>query len=229
MLHHPQQEAPSGGGGQAPLACRAAGGGAGLPKAGREGGGICGVCPAGDRLGPRDGGQLPVLPVGSGGVQGKGLRAGADGVLPGGRRSEGEVGRLHAGRPEAEGLALRPELWKKYGFQVVDTAAGGYELLVLSFDGTAPRFTEAARRGTIPEQELTIDYGMQCPYIHASVEQVKRFCGERGAPVTLIPVDSLHRAKELPGVFNNWAVFYRGRLETVNLLDEAGLKQLLSK
>lgn len=118
---------------------------------------------------------------------------------------------------------------KKYGFQVVDTAAGGYELLALSFDGTAPRFTDAARRGTIPEQELTIYYGMQCPYIHASLEQVKRFCGERGAPVTLIPVDSLHRAKELPGVFNNWAVFYRGRLETVNLLDEAGLKRLLSK
>ena len=118
---------------------------------------------------------------------------------------------------------------KKYGFQVVDTAAGGYELLALSFDGTAPRFTDAARRGRIPEQELTIDYGMQCPYIHASLEQVKRFCGERGAPVTLIPVDSLQRAKELPGVFNNWAVFYRGWLETVNLLDEAGLKRLLSK
>ena len=33
----------------------------------------------------------------------------------------------------------------------------------------------------------------------------------------------------LPGVFNNWAVFYRGWLETVNLLDEAGLKRLLSK
>ena len=73
---------------------------------------------------------------------------------------------------------------KKYGFQVVDTAAGGYELLALSFDGTAPRFTDAARRGTIPEQELTIYYGMQCPYIHTSLEQVKRFCGERGAPVS---------------------------------------------
>ena len=39
---------------------------------------------------------------------------------------------------------------KKYGFQVVDTAAGGYELLALSFDGTAPRFTDAARRGDDP-------------------------------------------------------------------------------
>lgn len=44
-----------------------------------------------------------------------------------------------------------------------------------------------------------------------------------------VPRNSLQRAKELPGVFNNWAVFYRGWLETVNLLDEAGLKRLLSK
>ncbi len=58
---------------------------------------------------------------------------------------------------------------------------------------------------------------------------MKRFCGERGAPVPLIPVDTLQRAKELPGVFNNWAVFYRGRLETVNLLDLATLKRILKK
>lgn len=99
----------------------------------------------------------------------------------------------------------------------------------LSFDGHRAPVHGCRPAGTIPEQELTIYYGMQCPYIHTSLEQVKRFCGERGAPVTLIPVDSLQRAKELPGVFNNWAVFYRGRLETVNLLDEAGLKRLLSK
>ena len=55
---------------------------------------------------------------------------------------------------------------------------------------------------------------------------VKRLRGE--GRVTLIPVDSLQRAKELPGVFNNWRVFCQ-RLETVNLLDEAGLKRLLSK
>ena len=74
---------------------------------------------------------------------------------------------------------------KKYGFQVVDTAAGGYELLALSFDGTAPRFTDAARRGTIPEQELTIYYGMQCPYIHASTgagEALLRGEGRAGDP-----------------------------------------------
>ena len=32
---------------------------------------------------------------------------------------------------------------KKYGFQAVDSAAGGYELLALSFDGSLPRFVAA--------------------------------------------------------------------------------------
>ena len=144
-------------------------------------------------------------------------------------RKQGKSGVCMLGAQKQKAWLSDQEFAKKFGFVPVDTTADGYELLALSFDGTAPRFTDAARRGTIPEQELTIYYGMQCPYIHASLEQVKRFCGERGAPVTLIPVDSLQRAKELPGVFNNWAVFYRGRLETVNLLDEAGLKRLLSK
>ena len=118
---------------------------------------------------------------------------------------------------------------KKYGFQVVDTAAGGYELLALSFDGTKPRFGKNAKVQAIENQKLTVYYTSQCPYIHQSVELVRKTCEELEAPCTLIPVDTLEKAKALPCVFNNWAVFYRGRLETVNLLDEAGLKRLLSK
>lgn len=37
------------------------------------------------------------------------------------------------------------------------------------------------------------------------------------------------RAKELPCVFNNWGVFYKGKFVTVNLLDLAYLKRILSK
>ena len=48
-------------------------------------------------------------------------------------------------------------------------------------------------------------------------------------PYMLIPVDTLEKAKALPCVFNNWAVFYRGRFVTVNLLDAAALKRLLKK
>lgn len=118
---------------------------------------------------------------------------------------------------------------KHVGFEVADRTDFGYELLALSFDGTAPRFAESAKAGTIDNQELTIYYDMQCPYVYQTVEMVKRHCEENDVPVSLICVDTLQKAKELPCVFNNWAVFYKGKFETVNLLDGAYLKRILKK
>ena len=116
---------------------------------------------------------------------------------------------------------------EKYGFETVDANTDGYRLLALSFDGTKPRFMERAKRQEIENQELTIYYSPQCPYIHQSVELVRKICGELEASYALMPVDTLEKAKSLPCVFNNWAVFYRGKFVTVNLLDAAALKRLL--
>lgn len=118
---------------------------------------------------------------------------------------------------------------KKYGFQAVDSTAGGYELLALSFDGSLPRFASDARRQEIESRELTVYYSPQCPYIHQSVELVKRTCAELGAPVSLIAVDSLEKAKALPCVFNNWAMFYGGKFVSVNLPDAAALRRVLGR
>ena len=57
----------------------------------------------------------------------------------------------------------------------------------------------------------------------------RSYCQETGTSVTFHPVDSLEKAKALPCVFNNWAVFYQGKFETVNLLDLAALKRILKK
>ena len=51
----------------------------------------------------------------------------------------------------------------------------------------------------------------------------------RASPFVLIEVDTLEEAKALPCVFNDYAVFYHGRFETVNLLDTAYLKRILKK
>ena len=118
---------------------------------------------------------------------------------------------------------------EKYGFETVDTTPDGYRLLALSFDGTKPRFAQSAKRLEITGQELTIYYSPQCPYIHQSVALVRKTCQEMRAPYTLIPVDTLEKAKTLPGAFNNWAVFYQGKFVTVNLLDAAALKRFLKK
>lgn len=118
---------------------------------------------------------------------------------------------------------------KKYGFEVVDTTENGYELLALSFDGTKPRFAPNAKREEIDRKELTVYYDMQCPYIVQYIERVKKYCEIEGVPVSLIEIDTLQKAKKLPCVFNNWAVFYNGKFQTVNLLDINYLKRILNK
>lgn len=118
---------------------------------------------------------------------------------------------------------------KKFGFKVVDTTDSGYELLALSFDGTIPAFTQNAKLCAIKNDELTIYYDMQCPFIYQNIEILKEYCTTHDIPASFIQVDSLQKAKELPCVFNNWAVFYKGKFETVNLLDVAHLKRILKK
>ncbi len=67
---------------------------------------------------------------------------------------------------------------KKYGFQVVDTAAGGMSCWPSPL--TAPRpGSRMPPGGDDPGAGADHLLRHAVPYIHASVEQVKRFCGER--------------------------------------------------
>lgn len=118
---------------------------------------------------------------------------------------------------------------KKFGFEVVDTTNNGYELLALSFDGTTPKFTGNSKKQEIEFKDLRIYYDMQCPYIYQNIEKIKQYCEVKEVPLSLIKVDTLQKAKELPCVFNNYGVFYKGKFETVNLLDVGSLERILKK
>ena len=142
-------------------------------------------------------------------------------------RAKGKSGVCMLGAEKQKAWLSDQAFGEKYEFETVDTAPGGYRLLALSFDGTKPRFAGHAKEQKIEGRELTVYYSPQCPYIHQSVELVGKACQDMGVPCTLIPVDTLEKAKNLPCVFNNWAVFYQGRFVTVNLLDAASLKRML--
>lgn len=116
---------------------------------------------------------------------------------------------------------------QKYGFQVADTIGDMYELLALSFDGTKPNFTESAKAQAIKSKRLTIYYSKQCPFILNCIEQVTAYCKKNEIPLDMIEVDTLEKAKHVPSVFNNWAIFYRGKFESVQLMNEGSLKKLL--
>lgn len=117
---------------------------------------------------------------------------------------------------------------KKYGFITVDSTHDGYELLALSFDGTVPQFASHVKQ-EIDNQELTIYYDVQCPYIYQSIEKIKQYCDENEIPISLIKIKTLQQAKELPCVFNNYSVFYKGQLKTVNILDVGSIKRIIKK
>ena len=144
-------------------------------------------------------------------------------------KAKGKSGLCMLGAKKQKSWLSDQAFAKKFGFETVDTTENGYELLALSFDGTAPAFAPNAKKHEIESQDLTVYYDMQCPYVVQCVEAVKQFCAEKEVPVSLIEVDSLQKAKELPCVFNNWAVFYKGKFETVNLPDSAMLERILKK
>lgn len=136
-------------------------------------------------------------------------------------RAKGKSGVCMLGAKKQKAWLSDQSFAKKFGFRVADTTDDGYELLALSFDGTVPRFAPGAKKSKIANKELTVFYDMQCPFILQHVERIKEYCETHSVPVSLLAVDTLQKAKEMPCVFNNWAVFYQGQFVTVNLLSDA--------
>lgn len=144
-------------------------------------------------------------------------------------KQQGKSGVCMLGSKKQKSWLSDQSFTKKYGFEVVDATESGYELLALSFDGTVPQFAPTAKRERIESEELTIYYDVQCPYICQKIEKIRNYCEENNVPVSLIHVDTLQKAKELPCVFNNWAAFYRGEFQTVNILDVSHIEKMLKK
>ena len=144
-------------------------------------------------------------------------------------RAKGKSGVCMLGAKKQKAWLSDQGFARKFGFETVDETPRGYTLLALSFDGSKPAFSPSAKRETIDDPRLTVFYDDQCPFIPDRVEKLRRFCAETEIPAEFIHVQSLEQAKNLPCVFNNWAVFYGGRFVTVNQLDAAGIEKLLKK
>lgn len=144
-------------------------------------------------------------------------------------RAKGKSGVCMLGAKKQKAWLSDQSFAKRFGFKTADTTDNGYELLALSFDGTIPAFAPNAKTCEIKDRELKLYYDMQCPFIYQNIEVIKGYCIEHDIPSSFIQVNSLQQAKELPCVFNNWALFYNGKFETVNLLDLAHIKKILQK
>lgn len=144
-------------------------------------------------------------------------------------RQKGKSGVCMLGAEKQKAWLSDQSFAKKYGFEVVDITENGYMLLALSFDGTLPQFTPGAKKERIGAQELTVYYDAQCPFIPQRVGQLRSYCAEKNIPASFIEVDTMQKAKEMPCVFNDWAVFYKGRFVTVNQIDPKMLERIIKE
>ena len=117
---------------------------------------------------------------------------------------------------------------KKFGFQTVDTAPNGYELLALSFDGTKPRFAPHAKKATDRKQgaDGLLQYAVPVyPSARGAGGTVLR-----GRTACRCPSSGWIRCKRRRSclVFSTTGPYFTKRkFETVNLLDDAALQRLL--
>ena len=88
------------------------------------------------------------------------------------------------------------KFFEYYGFKVVDTI-GDYELLALQFDDSeTPRFNDNARTMKIDNQDFTIYYSNECPYVEYEVNELTEYAKENNIKINFIKIDSLEKAKK---------------------------------
>ena len=121
------------------------------------------------------------------------------------------------------------KFFEHYGFKVVD-AIQDYELLALQFDDAyTPKFNDSARCMEIKEQEFTIYYSPECPYVEYEVHELSDYAKEKKITIHFIKVDTLEKAKNVPCIFNNWANIYRGEFVSNTILNANSFEKLISK
>ena len=119
------------------------------------------------------------------------------------------------------------KFFEHFGFKVVDTI-NDYELLALQFEKTeTPKFNDNARKMTIDNNNFTIYYSNECPYVEYEVEELSLYAKEKKINLDFIKIDTLEKAKNAPCVFNNWANFYNGKFISNTILNANALDKLI--
>jgi GNAT superfamily N-acetyltransferase len=127
-------------------------------------------------------------------------------------------------------------IFLKRGFEVVDQAPPGFDLVAMTFDDTpAPAFPgdweeRQARYG----QGLTVVYADQCPYFSHTVQQTLETAGEVGIEAQTVALQTAREVQErAPCPYGTLGIVYEGALLSCTPLSErkliAGLRETLDK
>ena len=119
------------------------------------------------------------------------------------------------------------KFFEHFGFKVIDEI-DDYQLLALQFDNhETPKFNDNARTMKIYNEDFTIYYSPECPYVEYEVKELSDYAKENNIKINFIKIDSLEKAKNVPCIFNNWANFYKGKFISNTILNANSFKKLI--
>ena len=119
------------------------------------------------------------------------------------------------------------KFFEHFGFKVVDSIED-YELMALQFDNNeTPKFNDNARTMKIDDNDFTIFYSNECPYVEYEVKELTDYAKDKGIALKFIKIDSLEKAKNAPCIINNWANFYKGEFISNTILNANALEKLI--
>lgn len=119
------------------------------------------------------------------------------------------------------------KFFEHFGFKVVDSI-DDYELMALEFnDEDTPVFNDNARLMKIDDEEFTIYYTNECPYVEYEIEELSDFAKSEDIEIKFVKIDSLEKAKNAPCIINNWANFYKGKYVSNRIINVNAFKKLI--
>lgn len=110
---------------------------------------------------------------------------------------------------------------KKMGFEISDTTASGFSLLVLRFndEGEEPKFKSSVKNHDELNQEgVVVYYTNRCPYseYHVNVSLTET-AEKRGLDVRRVKLNTLEAAQNAPTPATIFSLFYNGEFVTTDL------------
>ncbi|GMA97993.1 YoaP domain-containing protein [Pelosinus sp. IPA-1] len=121
----------------------------------------------------------------------------------------------------------------KKGFEVADTSAPYFELLVkrLQNDPIMPKFKDTVNSSAFNHNlGLTVQYTDQCPFVDYYVQRELDMIGEEfDIPIHRIKLESREQAQKSSAVFTTYSAFYNGKFLTHEILSKVKFSKLWEK
>lgn len=134
--------------------------------------------------------------------------------------------------PKKKPYLIDSSFLEKFGFTLADTAFEPYGLwfLPLSEKAQKPSFLPAAKRGTLEDSEgFSLFYTPQCPFAAQYAPLLAAHAKERKIAFRLTELASAEEARRLPVPLTTFALFYRGKFVTHEILSIPRFDKLIEQ